>query len=393
MGLEQNNEQHYREVVDKFHDPFADYQMTTRDYVLRPSTVGAAVTITLPPVAEAKGRFYSIVARTITGVFYVTVQDNDDSEDWEGDFVLSAAGQAQLLYSDGLKWMLRTFDGITVGSFNDAIVFETAMTPGGWDVGVLLRHGSMSVPIDYGIVLANDLVLLETSVEAIATGQWVIGQVNQLSSSGTSTGYFLGGYNYILVNHDVGAAFSLYTEVDITATAALSGNVSGLYSEMVVAAGAVVTGAGKISGLLIEMNVVATATVAQPIHGIEVDMRDIKVATAGEKIGIKVTMAGGTGFIDYGMQFSNCFNNATAIINFDLTQGNTACVMLAEAGAHTITNLIQTTGVVTNLLALPAGGTAPVVAAATGAGVAAEGSIAITIGGVTKYLQYFAATA
>jgi len=46
----------------------------------------------------------------------------------------------------------------------------------------------------------------------------------------------------------------------------------------------------------------------------------------------------------------------------------------------------------TNALALPAAGTAPVVAAATGAGVAAEGSIAITINGVTKYLQYFAAT-
>ena len=40
MGLEQNNEQHYREVVDKFANPFVDYQMTTRDYVLRPYTVG-----------------------------------------------------------------------------------------------------------------------------------------------------------------------------------------------------------------------------------------------------------------------------------------------------------------------------------------------------------------
>ena len=173
----------------------------------------------------------------------------------------------------------------------------------------------------------------------------------------------------------------------------MNGNVQGLLSEMIVAASSVITGAGKISGITVEMNVGAGATVAQPIHGIEVDMRDIRADVAGETIGIKVTMAGGSNYLDYGMQFSNCFNTATAVINFDLTQGNTACVMLVEAGAHTITNLIETTGVVTNLLALPAGGTAPVVAAATGAGVAAEGSIAITIGGVTKYLQYFAATA
>ncbi len=46
----------------------------------------------------------------------------------------------------------------------------------------------------------------------------------------------------------------------------------------------------------------------------------------------------------------------------------------------------------TNLLAVPTAGTAPTVAAATGAGTAAEGSIAILVGGSTKYLQYFAAT-
>ena len=31
MGLEQNNEQHYREVVDKFVDPNANYEMAIYD--------------------------------------------------------------------------------------------------------------------------------------------------------------------------------------------------------------------------------------------------------------------------------------------------------------------------------------------------------------------------
>jgi len=50
-------------------------------------------------------------------------------------------------------------------------------------------------------------------------------------------------------------------------------------------------------------------------------------------------------------------------------------------------------GPVTTAFALPAAGTAPVVASATGAGVAAEGSVVITIDGTPKYLQYFAGTA
>ena len=104
MGLEQNNEQHYREVVDKFHDPYADYQMTTRDYVLRPYTVGAAVTITLPPVAEAKGRFYSIVCRNADAVNTVTIADRDDSECWLADIVMNGKCDKILLYSDGLCW-------------------------------------------------------------------------------------------------------------------------------------------------------------------------------------------------------------------------------------------------------------------------------------------------
>jgi len=110
MGLEQNNEQHYREVVDKYHDPFASYQMTTRDYVLRPTVVAAAIIITLPSVSEAKGRFYSIKARgDVSSALAVTIQDNDESEDWAGDITLYAVGQGCLLYSDGLSWMIRPF--------------------------------------------------------------------------------------------------------------------------------------------------------------------------------------------------------------------------------------------------------------------------------------------
>lgn len=106
MGLEQNNEQHYREVVDKYVNPNASYQMTTRDYVVRPSADAGsgAIALTLPPVAEAKGRFYSIITRNADAVNTVTIQDKDDSECWIGDIVHNGKCDRSLLYSDGLAW-------------------------------------------------------------------------------------------------------------------------------------------------------------------------------------------------------------------------------------------------------------------------------------------------
>lgn len=106
MGLEQNNEQHYREVVDKYIDPAADVTMTSRDYVVRPSADGDSgpITLTLPPVAEAMGRWYSIIVRNADAVNTVTVQDDDDSECWVGDIVLNGKCDRLLLYSDGLAW-------------------------------------------------------------------------------------------------------------------------------------------------------------------------------------------------------------------------------------------------------------------------------------------------
>ena len=64
------------------------------------STLGA-ITLTLPPVGEAKGKFYSILFQTDNGD--LTVQDQDDAYDWT-DLTVNDAGECLLLYSDGLKW-------------------------------------------------------------------------------------------------------------------------------------------------------------------------------------------------------------------------------------------------------------------------------------------------
>ncbi len=105
MSLEDRGAQHDKEVVDKYIDPAASVEMTTRDYVVRPSadqTTGPIVLV-LPPVAEAKGRFYSIVVREADGANTVTVTDRDDSECW-ADIVLDEKCDRLLMYSDGLFW-------------------------------------------------------------------------------------------------------------------------------------------------------------------------------------------------------------------------------------------------------------------------------------------------
>ena len=94
MSLEDRGAQHDKIPVDKYHDPGVAYVMTTRDYVLRPSADGVSgpIAITLPPVAEAKGRFYSICVRNADAVNTITIQDNnDDSECWLGNIVFNGS--------------------------------------------------------------------------------------------------------------------------------------------------------------------------------------------------------------------------------------------------------------------------------------------------------------
>ena len=108
MALEDRGAQQDKIPVDKYHDPNANYIMTTRDYVMRPSADGDSgpIIITLPPVSEAKGRFYSIICRDADAINIVTIEDNNnDSECWLGDIVMNGKCDRVLLYSDGLAWI------------------------------------------------------------------------------------------------------------------------------------------------------------------------------------------------------------------------------------------------------------------------------------------------
>jgi len=90
-------------VIDKITFATDDYSMSVRDYVMRADSAAGAFSITLPGVVEAAGRIYTFHLTNDGGD--VTVQDQDESEDWT-DQALTANQDGLVLYSDGRKWWI-----------------------------------------------------------------------------------------------------------------------------------------------------------------------------------------------------------------------------------------------------------------------------------------------
>ena len=84
-----------------------DYPYYTEIIVMNTSYTSK---VTLPSVSEVKGMTYNIRIRDASNA--CTLQDNDDSEDWEGDFTIDATDDYIILQSDGRKWNI-IYNGIS----------------------------------------------------------------------------------------------------------------------------------------------------------------------------------------------------------------------------------------------------------------------------------------
>jgi len=254
------------------------------------------------------------------------------------------------MYDDGTDYWVMTKEGLKRLTSKDIATAQVGEV--GWDDAVLSKHGTYTTPIAYGAVVSDDLILRSMHITATPTAQNVVGEVVRLGTEAAHTGYFTGIYSYLTTSHNSGGAVALYGEVDITATSALAGNHIGLLSEVNVTAGTI-TGGGKIEGINVDVNITAGVAIAQEVVGIEVDMRGIKADVVGRTAGIKVTKAGASNYLDYGLLFSNQFENTLACIGFDLTQGSAPLGMLVDTGAHTLTTFAKFNntgaGVITNL--------------------------------------------
>jgi len=79
-----------------------DVQITLSD-----GTNTATAVVTLPSVAEAKGKRYSIRVLDFAGG--VTIQDRNDSIEWS-DLTVDADGEYALLESNGIQWFVLKTD-------------------------------------------------------------------------------------------------------------------------------------------------------------------------------------------------------------------------------------------------------------------------------------------
>jgi hypothetical protein len=83
----------------------ASYELKPYEHLVLVNSTSGAITITLPPVAEAAGKCYSIICTTFVSA--VTIADNDDSYSWSDETSsVSADGDGALYYSDGFTWWL-----------------------------------------------------------------------------------------------------------------------------------------------------------------------------------------------------------------------------------------------------------------------------------------------
>ena len=72
---------------------------------------GYALTITLPSVAAAKGRFYSLRMVARGGTSDATIQDKNNDAGM-ADITFNLAADQVLLYSDGYKWHTLASSGV-----------------------------------------------------------------------------------------------------------------------------------------------------------------------------------------------------------------------------------------------------------------------------------------
>ena len=309
MGLEQNNAQQNREVVDKYHNPVADYEMTTRDYVLRPTVAAAAIAITLPLVSEAKGRFYSIKAGgNVTNVLPVTIQDKDDSEYWS-DIRLTTLGDSILIYSDGLKWM--NAQGIVLGASVDDSQISIINSWGTSfnNAAILIAADNAGTALALGTV-ADSVIIERVNLTAeITGGNYLMGKYMTLATSETfgATGFLIGHYIRIDCAHVVQDSYAIWGKCAISG--AQPGDTSnqhvGVFGSMSIDGVACALAAtGGCYAILGVASIATGGTLDQPLIAGLFDAGSVDNIT-GLVIGVKALMRN---YCDYGVEV-HCYTN------------------------------------------------------------------------------------
>lgn len=112
VGVSEYLESAHRTEALKVIDDDTAVQLEVNETLVQVEIDDGTFEVTLPPVAEAKGKTYSIwVKSRVSGA--MTLTHDDDSIDWAqwGDLTMDAANDRVLFRSDGRMWWL-LYNGI-----------------------------------------------------------------------------------------------------------------------------------------------------------------------------------------------------------------------------------------------------------------------------------------
>jgi len=168
-------------VVDKFHMPLATYVMTVRDYVVRPDATAGAMTVTLPSVAEAKGKFYSIIAQYADNTNTITITHDAHSAGWSEDLVLNEKGRGAIFYSDGMEWSygdMHFTSSLVAGAVNLGEIHLTMDTAGLATVDAFVVRLTSPVALASSVLTLPDSTTFDES-QTFESGDQVVNGVDE----------------------------------------------------------------------------------------------------------------------------------------------------------------------------------------------------------------------
>lgn len=224
------------ESPDKFIDPIISTALTVRDLVTR-VTASGAITMTLPAVADAAGKIFTIIARAASTTNIVTIADKDDSEGWVDQYLVFN-GDKIILYSDGISWHIIKSSQLAAAGYDGVGAFQSATAGKGVPISSTKTKAIQNCADDAGVALTagsyrcvEDRMLITA---ALSAGDISIGgnegHVKVAADVDASTGIIYGSWGYceLAATGSINVACGVQAMIDVPTGAVIQTVAAGI---------------------------------------------------------------------------------------------------------------------------------------------------------------------
>jgi len=309
---------------------------------------------------------------------------------------------------DAYTWdtALDAAGGLVVSGTNTTAINVSAVQTDetGLDAAAVFQHGTLSTALAYG-TQTDYMILKSTHITGAATGTYIFGNIQKVTTSADSTGYVYVAYNAISTGYDLVNGYATKSHIAVTDTCELGENASVL-GTLEITANKVITGTGTpspttiLTSGLFSTTINAGASVEQEVSCIEVKPL-IKANIAGTSAGIRVNInCSSPNYVDYGIDIRSMGKDQTAAMRILATPASNALATGIymegqDSSTSTITNAIGLAGTVTNVLDFAEGDGSQGATEGTGSGttnITCDAKIKIDIEGSTYYIVAYDGT-